>query len=220
MEQLSRMLSDIPETERLEALEYYENYFDDAGPEQEAQVIQELGSPGKVAAMIKAEVKGSSGDEFAEYTEHGYQDSRAKERSQTPVPYGRNRRNIRGERNRSSLLILAIIGLILISPFLGGSVGIIIAVLMLPFAVIITFGAGSIVLFIAGIGLIGAGIAACFAVPAAGVLLIGIGFLLLSLGILFMLAAVWAAGKGLVGLLRKITGVIGRLLNKQKGGRS
>ncbi len=220
MEQLSRMLSDIPETERLEALEYYENYFDDAGPEQEAQIIQELGSPGKVAAIIKAEIKGSSGDAFVEYTERGYQDSRTEERRQTPVQYGGNRKNIRGERRRSSLLILAILGLVLISPFLGGSAGIIIAVLMLPFAVIIAFGAGSVALFIAGIGLIGAGIAACFAVPPAGILLIGIGFLLLSVGILFMLAAVWATGKGLVGLLRKITGVIGRLLNKQKGGRS
>ena len=42
MEQLERLLSDISEAERQEALEYYEGYFDDAGPENEGEVIREL----------------------------------------------------------------------------------------------------------------------------------------------------------------------------------
>ena len=45
MEQLEKLLSDISEEERREALEYYESYFDEAGPEKEASVIRELGSP-------------------------------------------------------------------------------------------------------------------------------------------------------------------------------
>ena len=45
MEQLERLLSDISEAERQEALEYYEGYFDDAGPENEGEVIRELGNP-------------------------------------------------------------------------------------------------------------------------------------------------------------------------------
>lgn len=44
MEQLERLLSDISEAERQEALEYYEGYFDDAGPENEGEVIRELGN--------------------------------------------------------------------------------------------------------------------------------------------------------------------------------
>ena len=36
LEQLERLLWDIPEQERKEALEFYENYFDDAGEENEA----------------------------------------------------------------------------------------------------------------------------------------------------------------------------------------
>ena len=62
MEQLEKLLSDISEEERLEALDYYNSYFDDAGEENEAEVIQELGSPGKVAAIIKADLKENSGD--------------------------------------------------------------------------------------------------------------------------------------------------------------
>ena len=67
MEQLAVLLGGISENERREALEYYENYFDDAGPENEAAVIQELGSPGKVAAMIKADLESGDGD-YGEYT--------------------------------------------------------------------------------------------------------------------------------------------------------
>ena len=55
MEQLERLLSDISEAERQEALEYYEGYFDDAGPENEGEVIRELGNPGKVAAIRSEE---------------------------------------------------------------------------------------------------------------------------------------------------------------------
>ena len=47
MKQLEKLLSDISEEERKEALDYYESYFDDAGPEREAEVLRELGSPGK-----------------------------------------------------------------------------------------------------------------------------------------------------------------------------
>ena len=42
MEQLKKLLADIPVDERDEALDYYESYFDDAGPENEAAVIREL----------------------------------------------------------------------------------------------------------------------------------------------------------------------------------
>lgn len=86
MEQLKKLLSDISEAERLEALDYYENYFDDAGPENEAAVIRELGSPGKVAAIIKADLK-ESNDGYAEYTERGYEDSRNREHTQVPDKY-------------------------------------------------------------------------------------------------------------------------------------
>lgn len=50
---LSRLLSDLSEEERNEALQYYEDYFTDAGREQEQAVIQELESPEKVAAKIR-----------------------------------------------------------------------------------------------------------------------------------------------------------------------
>lgn len=55
---LDELLKDIPESERAEAIEYYREYFDDAGVENEEQVIGELGSPEKVAHNIKEELAG------------------------------------------------------------------------------------------------------------------------------------------------------------------
>ncbi len=73
MERLEQLLGDIPLEERVEALAYYNGYFEDAGPENEARIIRELESPEAVAAIIKADI---GVEEEKEYTETGYQDTR------------------------------------------------------------------------------------------------------------------------------------------------
>ena len=49
---LRQELRSLPLQEQEEALRYYEEYFDDAGPENEQQVIAELGSPRELARNI------------------------------------------------------------------------------------------------------------------------------------------------------------------------
>ena len=56
MAELSSQLSRIDAQERAEAIAFYNEYFEDAGVENEQSVIKELGSPSKVAAQIKADV--------------------------------------------------------------------------------------------------------------------------------------------------------------------
>ena len=58
MSQLESYLADISAAERDEALQYYNDYFEDAGPENEQSVIQSLGSPREIAENIKAELRG------------------------------------------------------------------------------------------------------------------------------------------------------------------
>ena len=58
MSQLKGLLADIPEAEREEALQYYDDYFEDAGAENEQSVISSLGSPKNIAENIKAELRG------------------------------------------------------------------------------------------------------------------------------------------------------------------
>ena len=59
MRQLESLLKDISSTEREEALQYYNDYFNDAGPENEQDVVQSLGSPAKVAENIKRDLYGT-----------------------------------------------------------------------------------------------------------------------------------------------------------------
>lgn len=58
MGQLEGLLADLPAGEREEALQYYNDYFEDAGPENEEQVITSLGSPRQIAENIKSELSG------------------------------------------------------------------------------------------------------------------------------------------------------------------
>ena len=65
MNQLESLLQSIPSTEREEAMQYYNDYFDDAGAENEQQVIEALGNPARVAENIKRDLLGSAEGEAA-----------------------------------------------------------------------------------------------------------------------------------------------------------
>ncbi|MDE7327306.1 MAG: DUF1700 domain-containing protein [Lachnospiraceae bacterium] len=51
---LKELLCDLPQEERDEAVRYYEDYFEDAGPLEEPRVLKELISPEDVAEKIRA----------------------------------------------------------------------------------------------------------------------------------------------------------------------
>ena len=88
MSELRALLSDLSVEERDEALQYYNDYFDDAGTENEASIIKELVSPAKLAATIKAGLNGRD-EEETEYSETGYTDTRF-DTKDTPARKGEN----------------------------------------------------------------------------------------------------------------------------------
>lgn len=154
MKQLERLLSDISEAEKQEALAYYNSYFDEAGPENEASVIRELGSPGKVAAIIKADLD-ESNEEYAQYTENGYEDLRENKASYMPEirqrdgkRAGKTDRIHRGyrpkEKGSNSRFILILIALVFLSPFIitaaSGVFSILLVVILFPFLAIFVSG--------------------------------------------------------------------------------
>jgi len=75
LNQLAYLLQDIAEDEREEAMSYYRDYLEDAGPENEEKVVEEFGSPERVAAIIRAGVTGNLHD-GASFTERGFEDER------------------------------------------------------------------------------------------------------------------------------------------------
>lgn len=82
IQELTFLLSDIPEEERREAIEFYENYFEEAGKEQEEKVISELGSPAEIAESIKKSLEYGNKD-TGYFTEDGYHES-YKEKANLP----------------------------------------------------------------------------------------------------------------------------------------
>lgn len=216
MEQLKKLLSDISEEERQEALEYYESYFDDAGEDQEAEVIRELGSPGKVAAIIKEDLKGSS-QNYGEFTENGFQDERVDNERQ--MPQNRAGRGYHAERKGGKAsVILVLILLVFISPLIkgavGGVLGFIVALALLPFLIVFGIGAAVVGLFVAAVAVIGAGIGTCFTALPFGVLLVGIGLLLFALALVGLVFLKWAATCALPALLRNFTDFCCRIVNR------
>lgn len=59
MRQLESLLQDLPGTEREKAIQYYNEYFADAGPENEKSVIEALGNPARVAGNVKKNIFGN-----------------------------------------------------------------------------------------------------------------------------------------------------------------
>lgn len=82
---LEYLLSGVNEEEREEALEYYRDYFEEAGPEHEEEIAAHFGSPEKVAAEIRSGLQGDMNG--GEFTERGYTDERFREDYHVPDQY-------------------------------------------------------------------------------------------------------------------------------------
>ncbi len=101
MKELAYLLQDVPDEEKEEALQYYEDYFDDAGVENEAQVISELGRPEKIAAIIREGARNGYENQDAEYTEAGYRNERYRSPQYEVVPPEHCRKDTIEDKNDS-----------------------------------------------------------------------------------------------------------------------
>lgn len=80
MKNLADLLGDMSPGEREEAIQYYNDYFDDAGAENEQSVIASLGTPEQLAGAIKAGLSGSqTAGEFTEKGFSGYEQTKSNE---------------------------------------------------------------------------------------------------------------------------------------------
>lgn len=209
LRELSRLLEDIPENERREALEYYNNYFDDAGPENEAKIIQELGgTPERVAASIRAEFQSGKSDNrqnYGEYTEHGYRDTRIPHTEQMPRPvFTQKKKKTDPKRpyneNNKIIKIILIVLIVLVGGstclgLLSSLVGLIFGILGGLLSIIFGIAAAVFSLLVSGVALTAAGIAKCLINPALGLLMCGFGLLLLGIGLLLLILCIWLASK-------------------------
>ncbi len=229
MKQLERLLSDISESERLEAIDYYNSYFDDAGPENESKVIQELGSPGKVAAIIKADLAGGTED-YGEYTERGFEDTRMREEKMPQVYDAQpdeeqqsRRRTRRGyqapARTGNGKKILLVLGVLFLAvvigiPILSGIASVLLGILISILAVVLCMGIGSIAVLVSSVVFVVVGVATCFSQPGLGLLEMAVGMLCFAIGILMLLAFIWVAAKFFPWFIKKIVEICRKIISK------
>lgn len=203
MEQLERLLTDIPEEERTEALTYYNGYFEDAGAENEANIIRELESPEKVAAIIKADI---GAEETKVYTEAGYEDVRFRQKEEVGQ-YTEAAGQKKPQKRSSTEIVLLVLLAVLTSPIwlglLAGLLGVIVGVFGAVLGILAAFVCTVFALYLAGIVFVCVGIG-MFVIGTfgAGSGLLGAGLLVLALAILGTVGCVWVFGKFLPWLFR------------------
>lgn len=196
LRRLERLLSDIPESERREAMEYYQNYFEDAGPENEASIIEELGSPQEVASSIK---KNLFGDDYENY-------SFVKEEQKKTDTSRRN----------TWIVVLLILTFPLWIGLLAGAFGILVAGIACLFALAVGVVALVGAFVIVGVVFAGIGIAQmCTGFPAVGLILFGIGMLFLAVSVLGLIIIVYAVGRMLPWILRAVVRICKRPFQKR-----
>ena len=203
MDQLKDLLREISAEEREEALQYYEDYFADAGEEHEAEVIRELGSPQKVAATIKADLKCGSTDAGL-FTECGYEDERFTAKA-TPAKRsdGDEKRKVRRraeagtdtieeqkqkETDRRRAVILT--GIPVVIPLGIALICLVISLVIAAYAFLAGLVLGAVGILIAGIAVTVIGVMLfTVAVPAA-LLTTGTGVLVTVVGLIATVATV------------------------------
>ena len=100
MRRLAELLADVSPAEREEAIQYYNDYFDDAGTENEQSVIVSLGSPEELAKTIKAGL--FDGGNTGEFTEKGFSGYEQRRSNEILNPNQPNNGNEQAQNNQSA----------------------------------------------------------------------------------------------------------------------
>ena len=186
MRQLERLLGDIPESDRQDAIAYYQDYFDEAGPENEAQVIRELGSPEKVAATIKEDLNPSGND--------------TGQKKKKNIPW-------------ALVIVLLVFASPILIGVGGGLLGGLLGILGGLLGIVVALIASSVALLVAGIACCGFGIFRLAISPVEGLVTMGIGSLILAVGILLLLLFLWSVFQWIPALFRGIINLCQRILH-------
>lgn len=213
MSRLDALLVGIPWREREEALQYYNDYFDDAGAENEQDVIRALVSPEKVAENIRREAGIEQG-----YSEASRPEYEVTEYREVPV-------TTEGTPGKSGgfptwAIVLIVILCVLASPALFGVImglfGVLIGFVASWLALIFALGVGAFVCFVLLIALIVIG-AICIPVsPLVGLTCIGAGLIFGGLGLLFLMFTVALAGILTPLIFKGIGKLFGFIFRKKK----
>ena len=219
MRQLEVLLRDISPSERVEALQYYNDYFNDAGVENEIDVIRALGTPAKVAETIKTGLNEKMQSNY-EFTDTGFKTGNEKNYNEVMQrknagSYGNNSYNSTNYGNASTgnktyqkpnessgngiqnntTIILIVIGLIILFPIwfptLLTILGAAFGLLAAAFGFWIAMALGGFCLLIAALIVFVVALVKLPVAPIGSICLIGVSFVLAGIGILLFAFSIW-----------------------------
>ncbi|MFQ9516060.1 MAG: DUF1700 domain-containing protein [Eubacterium sp.] len=229
MRELTGLLSRIPEDEKRDALQYYEDYFADAGITDDMLVPNSVGTPNQVAdKIIREAIYGESPEQTPDdLKEVPVQKNAGKGENYYNKNDNSNKStyynsNINSENHNSTYsasdyngdntkFILGIVIIIVTCPIWIGVVagvgGILFGILAALGGIIIGFGMAGIALIVTAF--LASGV-------AGGILLMGIGMFLLALAIVLVIPLVMYCGQFLPWLIREIINLVRSLLGKKR----
>lgn len=164
MKTLAQGINTLPDEEFHDAINYYNEYFDEADAKKEKKVIKELGDPTKIAAQIM--------DDYREKQEN----EKIETEPTTSLP-----------KDRSWIWILFICLSPILVPLAFVFVLLLFVVIIMIFAFFFALYVLVVALFLSGLFSLGIGIITLFTHVPTGIFTIGAGFLLISLGLLLFI---------------------------------
>lgn len=214
MRLLAIALKDIPQSEKEEALQYYNDYFDDAGVENEQKVMNSLGSPAKLADSIQREFfTGESRFESNRnpYEQPIYQNTYANAGDNTP----------KKSKMSGGMIALIVILTILASPLLLSIAAVLISIIITIFAVVLTVVAVVLAVILALICVVAACIMVAIALgavsPFSAIVLVGIGIAAIGVSIFLIMAVVWLVGVAIPWVIKGIGKLFKKIFSKKGG---
>ena len=191
MEQLRKYLKRLPKEDYENAIEYFSEYFDEAGAENEQQVMKELGEPKEAAGELLLNL-------LQETTTH------------SPA---------KTKRSPGKIILLAFL-VLCASPvslaLLIGALGVLFAVVVVIAAVIFSLGVTCAATVAGGIMLAGFGATLIFKSVAAACMMVGGGFLMAGSGILIGVLTVYICKWCATGIGRLVNGFVRKKVHKNE----
>lgn len=186
LKELEQMLMDISDNERQEALQYYKDYLDDAGVENEEEAIKSLGSPEKVARNIKA---GLSGNDRGAFTETGYQEEPPTYQYVEPKKDASSKNSY--DTGKWGWIILAIICSPVLFIIAITVLALLFSLVMVAFSVVLVVFLLAFAGVVTGVASIGFGIGNFYLNPMGGLVLISLGAISIGIGLICVAGTVW-----------------------------
>ncbi|MCL2438156.1 MAG: DUF1700 domain-containing protein [Coriobacteriia bacterium] len=165
--ELRQRLSVLPEPEAMSAIAYYDEYLSEAGPENEAAAIAELGSPAQIATGILGD--------------HVYTSTTGEDKT------------IKSGLTAVWIAVVGVLTAPITLPLAFSLIMLIFSLLLTALLVVFSLFIAAIATFIGGVVYLGIGFVTLFSHFATGLATIGTGLALTAFGAALSIVMVWMA---------------------------